>query len=152
MIKCRLSESAVVRHEFEMCSSSTYCFGKDTHELRELMCEHGQHGSERAKACCEEDEEWKLFLWVHRHLVECWGKSQRKQGKSQLEQIKKKRDVGFRRGLYTITVGAIMLSNALHLGYCTYRAVVPCLLFLCILGRGKTGDPSLVGRELSGRL
>lgn len=31
------------------------------------------------------------------------------------------------------------------------RAVVPYLLFLCILGRGKTGDPSLVGRELSGR-
>lgn len=46
------------------------CFGKDTHELRELMCEHGQHGSEGAKACCEEDEEGKLFLWVHRHLVE----------------------------------------------------------------------------------
>lgn len=46
------------------------CFGEDTHELRKLMREHGQHGSEGAKACCEEDEEGKLFLWVHGHLVE----------------------------------------------------------------------------------
>jgi len=36
------------------------------------MREHGQHGSEGAKACCEEDEEGKLFLWVHGHLVERW--------------------------------------------------------------------------------
>lgn len=50
----------------------TYCFGKDTHELRELVCEHGQHGSEGAEARCEEDEEGQLFLWVHRHLVEGW--------------------------------------------------------------------------------
>lgn len=55
-----------------MFNYSTYCFGKDTHELRELMCEHGQHGSEGAKACCEEDEEGKLFLWVHGHLMESW--------------------------------------------------------------------------------
>lgn len=40
------------------------------------MCEHGQHGSERAKACCEEDEEGKLFLWVHRHLVESWSEKE----------------------------------------------------------------------------
>lgn len=59
-------------------SESTYCFGKDTHELRELMCEHGQHGSERAKACCEEDEEGKLFLWVHGHLMERWSSSQKR--------------------------------------------------------------------------
>lgn len=46
------------------------------------------------------------------------------------------------------------MNHGLHVGfsYCTYRAVVPCLLFLCILGMGKTSDPSLVGRELSGRL
>ena len=60
-----------------MCSLWTYCFGKDTHELRELMCEHGQHGSERAKACCEEDEEGQLFFWVHRHLVERWSNGQK---------------------------------------------------------------------------
>lgn len=46
------------------------CFDKDAHELRELVCEHGQHGSEGAKARCEEDEEGKLFLRVHRHLME----------------------------------------------------------------------------------
>lgn len=34
----------------------------------------------------------------------------------------------------------------------TYRAVVPCRLFLCILGTGKTDDPSPAGKELSGRL
>lgn len=37
-------------------------------------------------------------------------------------------------------------------GYCTYRAIVPYQLFLCILGMDKTSDPSLVGRELSGKL
>lgn len=37
------------------------------------MCEHGQHGSEGAKARCEQDEEGKLFLRVHRHLVESCG-------------------------------------------------------------------------------
>lgn len=82
MIKTGLDESATLRDEFEMCSWGTYCFGKDTHELRELMCEHGQHGSERAKACCEEDEEWKLFLWVHRHLVERWRNSQENESRS----------------------------------------------------------------------
>lgn len=51
-------------------SRCTHRFGKDTHELWELMCEHGQHGSEGAKACGEEDEEGKLFLWIHRDLVE----------------------------------------------------------------------------------
>lgn len=49
---------------------TTYCFGKDAHELWKLVCEHGQHGSEGAKARCEEDEEGKLFLRVHRHLME----------------------------------------------------------------------------------
>lgn len=41
-----------------------------------------------------------------------------------------------------------------HVGFvsCTYRAAVPCLLSLCILGMGKTSDPFLTGRELSGRL
>lgn len=34
----------------------------------------------------------------------------------------------------------------------THKAAVPCLLFLCILGKGKTSDPFLRGRELSGRL
>lgn len=34
----------------------------------------------------------------------------------------------------------------------TYRAAVPDLLFLCTQGRGKTGDPSLEGRELSEKL
>lgn len=63
-------------------SESTYCFGKDTHELGELMCEHGQHGSERAKARCEEDEEGKLFLWVHRHLVERCSDRERAQDES----------------------------------------------------------------------
>lgn len=34
----------------------------------------------------------------------------------------------------------------------THMAAVPCLLFLCILGKGRTSDPFLRGRELSGRL
>lgn len=55
---------------------------------------------------------------------------------------------------YTIKLGATRYLHGpqVGFGYCTYRAVVPYLLFLCILGRGKTGDPSPVGRELSGRL
>lgn len=57
---------------WKLCWDNTYCFGKDTHELRKLMCEHGQHGSKWAKACCEEYEKWKLFLWVYRHLVKSW--------------------------------------------------------------------------------
>lgn len=73
-------KTATFKKEIEMCSSRTYCFGKDTHELRELMCEHGQHGSERAKACCEEDEEGQLFFWVHRHLVERWSNGQKNRG------------------------------------------------------------------------
>lgn len=34
----------------------------------------------------------------------------------------------------------------------THRAAAPCLLFLCILGRGKISDLSLVGRGLTGTL
>lgn len=56
--------------EAQWCKESAEeCFGKDTHELRKLMCEHGQHGSERAKASCEEYEEGKLFLWVYGHFM-----------------------------------------------------------------------------------
>lgn len=62
----------------ELCSDNTYCFGKNTHELRKLMCEHGQHGSERAKTSCEKYEEGKLFLWVYRHLMKSWNKNKRK--------------------------------------------------------------------------
>lgn len=89
---------------------STYCFGKDTHELGELMCEHGQHGSERAKACCEEDEEGKLFLWVHRHLVECCSDSQKNESRSLPVQIKKTKHEGLNRERminYTNKLGAI---------------------------------------------
>lgn len=63
-------KSSQTLHIGPINDSVTYCFGKDTHELRELMCEHGQHGSEGAKARCEEDEEGELFLRVHGHLVE----------------------------------------------------------------------------------
>ena len=42
----------------------TYGFDEDTHKVRELVCEHGQHGSEGTQACCEQDEEWQLFLRV----------------------------------------------------------------------------------------
>lgn len=46
------------------------------------------------------------------------------------------------------------VNCGLHVGFvlCTYRAAVPYLLFLCILGMDKTSDPFLTGRELSGRL
>lgn len=45
--------------------ADTHSFDEDPHELWKLVCEHGQHGTERAKARCEEDEERKLLLWVH---------------------------------------------------------------------------------------
>lgn len=47
---------------------------------------------------------------------------------------------------------ATRYANGLHVGGCTHRAVVPGLPFPCTPGRGKTGDPSPEGRELSGRL
>ena len=72
----------------------TYCFGKDTHELRELVCEHGQYGSEGAKACCEEDEEGKLFFWVHRHLVKSYSEDER-EGESKMKSDKDKQ--GFKK-------------------------------------------------------
>lgn len=43
----------------------TYSFDKDAHEIGELVCEHSQHGSEGAQACCKQDEEWQLLLRVH---------------------------------------------------------------------------------------
>lgn len=122
----------------------THCFGKDTHELRELMCEHGQHGSEGAKARCEEDEEGKLFLRVHGHLVESCSNSGRVQGgvggavHYESRYMKKKTSVDQQDDVSPAVV--------------THKAAVPCLLFPCILGKGKTSDPFLGGRELSGRL
>ena len=71
------------------------------------MCEHGQHGSERAKACCEEYEEGKLFLWVYRHLVESWRKDER------ADQHKVRNGVHkhFKRGLMLLYVqGSSSLS------------------------------------------
>lgn len=54
------------------------------------MCEHGQYGSEGAKACCEEDEEGELFFGVHRHLVKsCSEETERESEK--VSQINKER-------------------------------------------------------------
>lgn len=91
------------------------------------MREHGQHGGERAKACCEEDEERKLFLRVDGHLVEGW-------------------ETG--KGNYNLYNGQEQTSGAWR----THTAGAPCLLFLYILGRGKISDLSLAGRGLTGML
>ena len=42
----------------------TYRFSDSSHGLRVLMCEEGKQGGEGAETSCEEDEEWKLLLWV----------------------------------------------------------------------------------------
>lgn len=48
-------------------------FSEDSHELGELVCEEGQHGSEGAETSREQDEEWQFLLRVHRHLMKhCW--------------------------------------------------------------------------------
>ena len=63
------------------------------------MCKHGQYGSEGAKACCEEDEERKLFLWVHRHLVKSYSDNEReRQGKAKSD----KHDVSKRDWVYIV--------------------------------------------------
>lgn len=99
------------------------------------MCEHGQHGGEGAQACCEEDEEGELFLWVHRHLVERWSDGRGKKG-----------------DIKNVSDQQQMMSGEEQHVHSTHRAAAPDLLFLCILGRGKISDLSLVGRGLTGTL
>lgn len=94
------------------------------------MCEHGQHGGERAKARCEEDEEGELFLWVHRYLMERWSGDREKKGL--LRSGERARKADWKRS--------------------THTAEAPYLLSLCTRGRGKISDLSPAGRGLTGML
>ena len=48
----------------------TYRLGDNPHGFWVLVCEEREQCGERAEAGCEEDEEGKLLLWIHRHFVE----------------------------------------------------------------------------------
>lgn len=50
-------EGVLIFSAIQIKFAATYRFSEDTHELWELVCEHGQHGGERAQSGREEDEE-----------------------------------------------------------------------------------------------